>query len=170
MGDCTPQNIGNAGEYYLASILSAKNYVVTITLGRNEKYDLLAVSPQGKTTKISVKTKQGSSESDFILSQKDETVVDDLFYGFVRLNDFKKEPDFWIVPSRIVAHSIKRCHSIWLSIPGKRKPKSLKNTMRKFRVEGTDNTYWPKDWDKRMAKYCKNIESIEKPINKTHLK
>jgi hypothetical protein len=39
------QNVGNAGEYYIASRLSAFNFIATITLGRAEKYDILALSP-----------------------------------------------------------------------------------------------------------------------------
>jgi len=49
-------NIGNAGEYYVAHILSSRNYITTITLGRAEKYDILAVAPNKKTIKIQVKT------------------------------------------------------------------------------------------------------------------
>jgi len=41
-------NIGNAGEYYIASILSSKGYVTTITLGRAEAYDIIAIRPYGK--------------------------------------------------------------------------------------------------------------------------
>ena len=43
------QNIGNAGEHYICAFLSAKNFVVTITTGRNIGYDLLAVNPNTKT-------------------------------------------------------------------------------------------------------------------------
>ena len=32
------QNVGNAGEYYIAARLSALNFTATITLGRAEKY------------------------------------------------------------------------------------------------------------------------------------
>ena len=39
------QNVGNAGEYYIAARLSVLNFVTTITLGRAEKYDKLALSP-----------------------------------------------------------------------------------------------------------------------------
>lgn len=46
------QNVGNAGEYLIASRLSALDYTVTITLGRAEKYDILALSPKGKLIKI----------------------------------------------------------------------------------------------------------------------
>ena len=35
------QNIGNAGEYYIAYLLSASNCIVTVTLGRAEGFDLL---------------------------------------------------------------------------------------------------------------------------------
>jgi len=37
--------------------LSALDFVVTITLGRAECYDILAVSPRGKVFKFSVKTR-----------------------------------------------------------------------------------------------------------------
>ncbi len=33
------QNIGNSGEYYIASRLSALDFIATITLGRAEKYE-----------------------------------------------------------------------------------------------------------------------------------
>jgi len=33
------QNIGNAGEYFIASILSSHNFISTITLGRAERYE-----------------------------------------------------------------------------------------------------------------------------------
>ncbi len=51
------QNIGNAGEFYVASLLSAYDCVVTITLGRAEGFDLLVVNPKGHPLKIQVKTR-----------------------------------------------------------------------------------------------------------------
>ena len=46
-------NIGNAGEYFIASILSSRGYITTITLGRAESYDILAIRPSdSKTIKI----------------------------------------------------------------------------------------------------------------------
>jgi hypothetical protein len=73
------QNIGNAGEYYIAARLSAENFITTITLGRAEKYDILAVNPLGKTIKISVKTRYKEVDR-FPLSKKDETGGSDDFY------------------------------------------------------------------------------------------
>src|SRR5256885_10304453 len=34
--DIQKQNVGNAGEYYVAALLSAMNYTATLTLGRAE--------------------------------------------------------------------------------------------------------------------------------------
>ena len=50
-------NVWNAWEYYMAARLSAENFIATITLGRAERYDILAVSPKWRTVKISVKTR-----------------------------------------------------------------------------------------------------------------
>ena len=96
------QNIGNAGEYYVASRLSALDFTATITLGRAEKYDILALSPDGKLSKISVKTTYLNSAHSFTLSQKDDSGQSkDFFYIFVRLNEFETEPDFWVIPSNL---------------------------------------------------------------------
>ena len=65
------QNIGNAGEYFLASYLSANNFIVTITLGRAETYDIIAVNPRGKTFKISVKSRFPKANR-FALNEKCE--------------------------------------------------------------------------------------------------
>ena len=74
------QNIGNAGEYYIAARLSAEDFVATITLGRAEKYDILAVAPDGKTIKISIKTRREEKEKRFPLGPKDEVGGSDDFY------------------------------------------------------------------------------------------
>ncbi len=88
------QNVGNAGEYYIASRLSAVNFITTITLGRAEKYDILALNPSGKLYKLSVKTTQLVDARDFPLSVKDEDCQSgDFYYAFEKLNKFEKEPD-----------------------------------------------------------------------------
>jgi len=35
LGKVSRQNVGNAGEYFISALLSAKKFVVTVTLGRN---------------------------------------------------------------------------------------------------------------------------------------
>lgn len=113
------QNIGNAGEYFIASVLSSHDFIVTITLGRAEKYDIIAVSPKGKTVKIQVKTMWTKTKKWLMVKKHEKMIADDFFYAFVRLNEGKEPPEFWIIPSRIVASFVKKAHEIWLKTPGK---------------------------------------------------
>jgi len=154
------QNIGNAGEYYIASRLSAENFIVTITLGRAEKYDILAVNPNHKTLKISVKTRFLNNVDKFQLSEKDEIGgLDDFYYAFIKLNEFKSEPDFWIIPSKRVNEVLYNSHRKWLSI----NPKNKDNPMRNLWIEKTKTSeeLYPKNWWEELKKYCKNIEQLK---------
>lgn len=145
------QNIGNAGEYFAASILSAHGFTTTLTLGRAEKYDILAVTPNGKTIKIQVKTLSGNGDQ-FRMSPKDGNRNEhDLFYFFVRLNELKKSPEYWIFPSKIVADYIPKNYNKWLTSLGKLGQKHNDNEMRTFRVK-TDK-YTPKNWTEFCKKY-----------------
>lgn len=128
------QNIGNAGEYFMASILSAHGFTTTITLGRAEAYDIIAISPKGKTVKIQVKTAWAKTNS-WRLDIKNENVFhDDFFYAFVRLNEMKSSPDYWIIPSKIVAPFIKERHSLWLKTLGKKGQQHNDNNGRTFTI------------------------------------
>jgi len=157
-GKVSKQNVGNSGEYYIASMLSARDYTVTITLGRNEKYDLLAVAPDGNTKKISVKTKYDSTKR-FILNEKDEkNWKKDLFYCFVSLNGFKKEPDYWIIPSSIVSPHIWKTHREWK----KKKSKSGKEH-RDSQARGFNclaHEYGLKGWAKKEHLWYKNPDAL----------
>lgn len=157
------QNVGNAGEYYLAARLSALNFVVTITLGRAEKFDLLALSPKGKLIKISVKTTQLENAKDFPLSAKDEIgAVDDFYYAFIKLNGFKTEPDFWIIPSKVVCPLIKSSDEIWLKTPGRSNKPHQGSTMRILPVEVRKSqvNLYPRDWDVKVKQYYKNLKQL----------
>jgi hypothetical protein len=158
------QNVGNAGEYYIASRLSAMNFTATITLGRAEKYDILALSPGGKLIKISVKTTQLDGAKDFPLSKKDEEGQSpDFYYAFVKLNGFNKEPDFWIIPSEVVCPLIKVAHKNWEAAPGRNgKPHSLTNTMRILPIEVIRGlkAFYPETWEGEVKKYHKNLTQL----------
>ena len=157
------QNIGNAGEYYIAARLSASNFVATITLGRAEKYDILALSPKGKLVKISVKTKQLENAYDFTLSAKDEEGWSkDFYYAFIRLNEFKKEPDFWIIPSKIVCPLLEESHRKWQNTLGRNNRKHGISNVRRLptKLRGSDELYYPKNWEAKMKKHYKNLEQL----------
>lgn len=160
------QNVGNAGEYYFASILSANDFIATITLGRAEKYDILAVNNKGKSFKFSVKTRFFKVNR-CLLSEKDETGgTDDFYYAFIRLNQFKEEPDYWVVPSKRVNQLIKGMSDIYFRDKRKRDG-TLHNDagIRVFPLEtnNANRDMWPKDWKEELESYYKNIKQLAIP-------
>jgi len=157
------QNVGNAGEYYIAARLSVLNFTATITLGRAEKYDILALSPKGRLIKISVKASQLENAKDFPLSVKDEKgAANDFYYAFVKLNRFNKEPDFWIIPSKVVCPFIKKADEKWMEKPGRKGQKHKGSTMRILPIEVRESQklLYPKNWNEEVKKYYKNLEQL----------
>ena len=159
------QNIGNAGEYYIAARLSAENFITTITLGRAEKYDILAVNPLGKTIKISVKTRYKEVER-FPLSRKDETGgFDDFYYAFIRLNEFVREPEFWIIPSKRVNEIISTAAEDYFFHQVKRNGE--KHNDIGFRIlwlkrNNPNRKAYPEDWEQELKTYEKNIDQLKR--------
>ena len=76
------QQRGLAGEYYVAFILSRLGYDVAITIGRAKVFDMVALSPLGKSINIQVKATY--SYNDWLVqhdfNEKSNSVV-----AFVRL-------------------------------------------------------------------------------------
>jgi hypothetical protein len=148
------QNIGNAGEYFFAFILSAHGFTSTITLGRAETFDILAVNPNGKPVKISVKTRWGKVNSWPLSDKCDDLVAPDLFYAFVRLNEMKEPPEFWVFPSSFIAPLISQSNQNWLKTPGKNGQKHNESSVRQFFVTG--EKYWPKNISMKTIEDAKN--------------
>ncbi|MBS3076613.1 aspartate ammonia-lyase [Candidatus Pacearchaeota archaeon] len=154
-------NIGNAGEYYIASILSSKGYVATITLGRAEAYDIIAIRPDGKTIKIQVKTAWYDNKV-FRLSEKDEIEKNtEYFYAFVTLKENKSNWDYYVIPAKIVARSVREAHEKWENTPGKKGQKHNKTSMRLFCSRPSK---WCPSWftQELIDKYKNNVCALEK--------
>ena len=84
---------------------------------------------------IQVKTNQGS-KPEWVLNEKAEKFyADNLFYVFVNLKSQEERPDFYIVPSKIVAAYVESSHREWLKTPGKKGQAHKDNPVRKFRDE-----------------------------------
>lgn len=157
------QNVGNVGEYYIASRLSAADYTTTITLGRAERYDILTVSRTGKVVKFSVKTTQLEKANDFPMSPKDETGdAADFYYAFVRIKE-TSDPDWWIIPSAVVCPIIKTAEERYIATPGKKGQSHITSSMRVFPVvvRPTVAHLYPVDWTETVKKYYKNFRSLK---------
>jgi len=153
------QNVANAGEFYVASLLSAWDCVVTITGGRNEGYDLLVVNRNDNMLRIQVKTRFSSKIMSFQLNEKAENIKnDDFFYVFVRLNEFRTEPDYWVVRAKDIAEVVKSSHKIWLATPGKKGQKHQNTKMRSFEL--VQKKHLPENWEAQIEIYHKNLQPI----------
>ena len=155
-------NIGNAGEYFIASILSSRGYITTITLCRAESYDILAIRPSdSKTIKIQVKTAWYNNKS-FRVSPKDEAdPKTEYYYAFVTLKENKEVWDYYIVPAKIVSKSVREAHKNWKDRPGKNDQKHNESTVRIFLTKPNKDS--PKWYTQELIDSFKNnIKVLEK--------
>ena len=113
-------NIGCCGEYYVAAELERRGFLAVLTPANTPLFDIVAIKrddPQ-KRVLIQVKTTFGKTNK-WPLRKKNEEIKDkNTFYVFVRVEN-EKAPEFFIVPSRIVAEEIHNSHQKWLSTPGR---------------------------------------------------
>lgn len=124
---------GVAGEYFVAAELSLRGFIASITLRNTKGVDILCSNEEAtKSIGIQVKTNKRSGR-DWVLNQKAENyIANNLFYVFVNLHEGKSKPEYFIVPSEVVAKYAKETHQTWLNTPGKKGVAHNDTTMRKF--------------------------------------
>jgi hypothetical protein len=132
-------NAGVAGEYFVAAELSKRGCIASITLRNTRGIDILASNADAtKTVSIQVKTRQGKGRN-WVLNEKGEDYhAADLFYVFVNLRGVNDRPEFFVVPSLVVASFIKNNHKKWLATPGVQGQKHNETTMRQFHDEAEE--------------------------------
>ena len=124
---------GVAGEYLCAGELSRKGYIATLTLKNSKGVDILVTNAEAsKTAAIQVKTSYGNSTKWILSHNAEDFYKDNLFYVFVNLN-FGNPPDYFIVPSKVVADTVKEYYKVWLNTPGRKGQKHNENPMRTFK-------------------------------------
>ena len=128
----SPVLSGVAGEYFVAAELSRLGYIATVTLRNTKGIDILVSNEKAsKSIGLQVKTSQGAKR--WLLNKKaEEYFADNLFYAFVVLKAKNSRPDYYIVPSKVVAEFIKVSHADWLRTPGKRGQAHQDTAMRAF--------------------------------------
>jgi hypothetical protein len=132
--------IGIAGAHFVVAELCQQGYIATVTSRNTEGIDVLATNEKGsKTVSIQVKTSGPEQRKSFsrswILQSKHENIFSDsLFYVFVDLKHGNEKPDFYVVPSKIVAEYIKESHIDWLKQASKKGKAHKDNPMRLFEI------------------------------------
>lgn len=123
---------GVAGEYFVAAELSRRGYVASLTLRNTKGIDILASNVDAtKSVGIQVKTHQGSGREWLLTKKAEESLAENLFYVFVRLNGLG-EPAYYVVPRQEAAEYVRENHRRWLSTPGRGGRAHVDNPMRKF--------------------------------------
>jgi hypothetical protein len=115
-----PTLVGVAGEYFVATKLSIRGYLASVTLRNSRGIDIIASnSDASRLVSIQVKTsKKGSPR--WVLTKKSESfVADDHYYVFVVLHAVGHHLDYYVVPGKDVAEYISTSHREWLA--GKKK-------------------------------------------------
>jgi hypothetical protein len=152
--------VGVAGTYYVAAELSMRGYIALVTLKNTKGIDLIVSSEESfNSVGIQVKTNQNANNQGWILSSKNENLnSDNLIYVFVNLKTNNSRPDFFIVPSNIVADYIKTVHKNWLETPGKKGQQHNDSPMRKFFDKNSD---FRERWDIIEDKLSKPLTNPE---------
>lgn len=133
MGKLSHSLTGIAGEYFVAAELSRRGYIASVNLKNTQGIDILASN--GNATRqvaIQVKTNQGDNLSWMLNEKCEELHSDNLFYVFVNLKGKKQRPDFYIVPSSIVAKHIRQGYKEWHDALGRHGQPHSATPMRKF--------------------------------------
>lgn len=125
-------NIGNAGEYFVAGELERRGFTVGVPMSNVKDFDLLVINRNTKKQyALQVKT-TSYNQKKWTLNKKNEDLYGDhIFYVFVSLNRLDT-PSYHIVPSKIVADTIRKSHAAWLATPGKKGQKKNDTTIRQF--------------------------------------
>lgn len=127
---------GITGEYLAAGELSRHGYIASVTLKNSKGVDILVTNSNAtKTLAIQVKTNQGSNKWWLLDKKAEDSYSKSLFYIFVNLNN-GKTPDFYIVPSKVVAKFVIKTHKKWLKTPGREGQAHNDNPMRGFKDKG----------------------------------
>jgi len=156
-------DISIAGEFYMAHVLAKHGFKVNVSLGRTERFDLFVQNPFGTNMTVSVKTTYSSESKEIIMNKKAETLKDEsLFYAFIRLNMPEGKPEFWIVPSFIVAVAMVDSDKVWMDKP-KRDGSTHKETKMRLFALGKHRLY-PDDWEEQLNFYKGNIRMLEEFI------
>lgn len=123
---------GNAGEYFVAGELERHGFTVAVPMSNVKDFDILAINRETYDQfAIQVKT-TGYKHKKWTLSKKNEELIgENIIYFFVALNELD-HPEYHIVPSKIVAKTIRESHQKWLDTPGRHGQKHNDNAIRNF--------------------------------------
>jgi hypothetical protein len=151
--------VGAAGENLVLSRLLSRGILASQAPRGTRKADIL-VNPLdgGSPLLIQVKTTlHTGGRAKWHMKEKHEGIADkDMFYCFVDLGE--KDSDIFVIPAKVVSHTIKASYKAWLKTPGKKGQAHNETVMRwitskyPWKVPGISD-----DW---MEEYLEKWETL----------
>lgn len=114
---------GAAGEHLVMSRLLSRGLIAALAPQGVPNMDIVVTSTSGEIlSSVQVKTRwDKGADGGWHMSKKHESIVaEKMFYCFVDLgSEMTLTPKVHVIPSKIVADTIKINHALWLSRPGR---------------------------------------------------
>lgn len=111
---------GNAGEYFVAGELERHGFTVAVPMSNVKDFDILAIDLETyEQFAIQVKTTSLKHKKWALTKKSEELVGDNIIYFFVTLNELDP-PEYHIIPSKMLAETIKQSYQERLNTPGKK--------------------------------------------------
>jgi hypothetical protein len=127
---------GAAGEQFVLFQLLRRGWIAALAPKGVPNADIIVTDIDGhRQCAIQVKTRRAiGSDNGWHMRKKHEDVVSDtLFYAFVDIGKSETDhPVTFIIPSKIVARTLKESHQMWLDAPGKDGAKHNDTDMRRL--------------------------------------
>ena len=132
---------GNCGEYFVAAELERRGFTAAVPMSNTPDFDVLAVNREtNKQYAIQVKTTSFGNLK-WILGPKSEHLEgDNIFYIFVHLHELGT-PEYYIIPSKVVAKDIRNGYTWWLSQTTKSGKPHNPNNVRNFIIKDEFKIY-----------------------------
>jgi hypothetical protein len=154
---------GDASQFFIAGELCRRGLVAVITMGNCPNTDILCSNPQGtKFVHIQVKTFIPGSRTCSVGMKAEKYYGDNFFWvlGGIPEPNAKREFEYYIIPSKVMAENIKESHHLWEITPGMKGQKhnfsKVRTVLLPPRVNGNkwSITEYLNRWDILEDKLC----------------
>ena len=112
---------GNASQFFVAGELCRRGYSAVVTLGNTPNVDVLCSNKDGsRFVHIQVKTFVPGNRTCSVGTKAERDFGPTFFWVLagIPLRGSAGQPDYYIIPSRNMAHNVTEQHELWLRIPG----------------------------------------------------
>jgi hypothetical protein len=155
---------GNASQFFVAAELCRMGYLAVVTMGNSPNTDVLVSNKGGdKFVHIQVKTFRPGDKTCSLGLKSEKDHGENFFWVLCELpesNNKDSAPQYYVIPSKILAKNIRETSKIWFDTPGKKgQAHNPENTFRAVAIPPRKNM---NGWD--ISPYLNNWPLIEKRL------